>query len=195
MVQWISKGGVLIYPLIILSVISVALIIYKLVQFNRDCISHKSIERDLLVMEEYGLDSDDLQDEQIIFMIDHLHNCEKSMMEDSAQRWAAMKSYDAEEHLHLLQLIGNISPMIGLFGTVVGLAISFFDISNATSTVDASLLAGGIYQAMITTIAGLAVGIPSQIAYHLLIKRVESWSLSLQIALDFVVKSYTQTRK
>ena len=193
--QWISKGGILMFPLLFFSVISLAIIIYKLVQFKSAHISHRRIEKDILVMEEQGIYSEELQDEGLRHMIDRLGECENATVEDSAQRWAAMKSGEAEEYLHILQLIGNISPMIGLFGTVTGLAISFYDISSVSSTVDASLLANGIYQAMITTIAGLAVGIPSQIAYHLLIKRVDSWSISLQIALDYIVNSFKNNRR
>lgn len=63
--------------------------------------------------------------------------------------------------------------MIGFLGTVTGMITAFFQISNAGSTVDPSMLAGGIYQALITTAAGLMIGIPAYVAYNFLVNMVE----------------------
>ncbi len=72
------------------------------------------------------------------------------------------------ERIHLLDLVGKISPMTGLTGTVIGLARAFQSVSSSGRTGDAALLAGGIWEAMITTIAGLLIAIPAIIAAHLL---------------------------
>lgn len=69
--------------------------------------------------------------------------------------------------LDLLELIGRISPMLGLLGTVLGLTKTFRTVSAAVGGVDPALLAGGIWEALITTVAGLGVAIPALVALHI----------------------------
>ena len=66
-----------------------------------------------------------------------------------------------------------IAPMLGFFGTVTGMVRAFFDMANAGSSVDITLLSGGIYEALVTTVAGLSVGIPALLAYNYLTARVD----------------------
>lgn len=64
------------------------------------------------------------------------------------------------------------APMIGFLGTVTGMIQAFFDMANAGSDVSISLLSGGIYQALVTTVAGLIVGIIALLGYNYLVSRV-----------------------
>jgi biopolymer transport protein ExbB len=66
-----------------------------------------------------------------------------------------------------------IAPMLGFFGTVTGMVRAFFDMANAGSNVDITLLSSGIYEALVTTVAGLSVGIPSLLAYNYLTAKVD----------------------
>ena len=84
-----------------------------------------------------------------------------------------LEIYQLEKRLATLATISGAAPMIGFLGTVIGMIKAFFNISAAGQNVDASLLAGGIYEAMITTAAGLAVGIIAFIGYNLLVSLVE----------------------
>ena len=63
--------------------------------------------------------------------------------------------------------------MLGFLGTVIGMVKAFYDMSMAGNNIDIALLSGGIYQAMITTVAGLIVGIIGYICYNILVARVE----------------------
>lgn len=78
-----------------------------------------------------------------------------------------------EKNLAILATVSGVAPMIGFLGTVTGMITAFYQISNAGSTVDPSMLAGGIYQALITTAAGLIIGIPAYIGYNFLVNMVE----------------------
>ncbi|MDR0864249.1 MAG: MotA/TolQ/ExbB proton channel family protein [Candidatus Symbiothrix sp.] len=66
-----------------------------------------------------------------------------------------------------------IAPMLGFFGTVTGMVRAFFDMANAGNNVDITLLSSGIYEALVTTVAGLSVGIPVLFAYNYLVARVD----------------------
>jgi len=81
--------------------------------------------------------------------------------------------YKLEKNLPMLATISGVAPMLGFLGTVLGMIEAFFRLASAGSKVDAGLLANGIYQALITTAAGLMVGIVSYIAYNYLTAAIE----------------------
>ena len=78
-----------------------------------------------------------------------------------------------EKRLPVLATIAGGAPMIGFLGTVIGMVEAFWQMSNAGGNIDISLLSGGIYQAMITTVGGLAVGIVSLFGYNYLVAKID----------------------
>ncbi len=82
-------------------------------------------------------------------------------------------------NLGLISSLGNIATMVGLLGTVLGM-IQAFDVIAKTGTGDASIVAGGIFQALITTAAGLIVGISAVGAHSFLKRRVEVLEINLE---------------
>ena len=93
----------------------------------------------------------------------------RQAMEDTANYEVA----NLERGLPTLATCAGTAPMIGFLGTVVGMVQSFYDMSMAGSSIDIGLLSRGIYTAMITTVAGLIVGIIGQLAYNFLVARVD----------------------
>lgn len=78
-----------------------------------------------------------------------------------------------ENGLPILATIAGGAPMIGFLGTVLGMVQTFMDMSAAGGTVDMSLLAGGMYVAMVTTVGGLTAGVPAYFGYNYLVARIE----------------------
>lgn len=78
-----------------------------------------------------------------------------------------------EKGLPLLASVAGGAPMIGFLGTVMGMIRAFYDMANAGNNIDVTLLSSGIYQAMVTTVAGLIVGIIAYFAYNIIVSRVE----------------------
>ncbi|MFI3318444.1 MAG: MotA/TolQ/ExbB proton channel family protein [Rikenellaceae bacterium] len=78
-----------------------------------------------------------------------------------------------EENLPALATIAGGAPMIGFLGTVLGMVRTFMDMAAGGGTVDMAVLAGGMYVAMVTTVAGLIVGIPAYFGYNYLVARIE----------------------
>ncbi len=78
-----------------------------------------------------------------------------------------------EKNVATLATVAGSAPMIGFLGTVIGMVKAFFDMAHAGNNVDIALLSGGIYQAMITTVAGLIVGIIGYICYNIIVARIE----------------------
>jgi biopolymer transport protein ExbB len=81
------------------------------------------------------------------------------------------ESMKLEHRLSYMALIGTISPMVGLFGTVDGMIRSFSVIANSSTTPKPSELAAGISTALVTTIVGLAIAIPAMAAFSILKNR------------------------
>jgi len=79
-----------------------------------------------------------------------------------------------EKGFPALASVSGGAPMLGFLGTVMGMVQAFYNMSTAGSNVDVTILSGGIYLAMVTTVAGLIVGITAYFCYNILVAKVES---------------------
>lgn len=86
-----------------------------------------------------------------------------------------------EKNLAGLATIAGAAPMLGFLGTVIGMIRAFYDMSMAGNNINIELLSKGIYQAMITTVGGLIVGIMAYIFYNVLVARVQKIVYLLEI--------------
>ena len=82
------------------------------------------------------------------------------------------ETYALEKRMDLLASVAAIAPMLGFLGTVTGMIAAFQEIQRYEGLVNPSLLAGGIWEALVTTAAGLAVGIVALFAYNILTSRI-----------------------
>jgi biopolymer transport protein ExbB len=97
-----------------------------------------------------------------------------------------------EEKLNLLATIAQLAPLLGLFGTVLGLTTAFQQILQSGPTANAGDLAKGVYGALICCAAGLAVSIPAHAAYNYLVSRVNSIVLDMERAATEIVNIVTE---
>ncbi|MBQ6749332.1 MAG: MotA/TolQ/ExbB proton channel family protein [Bacteroidaceae bacterium] len=95
-------------------------------------------------------------------------------IQSAIENTANLEIATMEKRLPVLATIAGGAPMIGFLGTVIGMVEAFWQMSNAGGNIDISLLSGGIYQAMITTVGGLVVGIIALFAYNYLVAKVDS---------------------
>lgn len=89
-----------------------------------------------------------------------------------------------EKNLNILASASGAAPMLGFLGTVIGMIMVFFEVSNVTGAVSPKLLAAGIYAAMGTTAMGLAIGIPAYFFYNILVTRVDRLILKVQTEVN-----------
>ncbi len=78
-----------------------------------------------------------------------------------------------EKGMSVMATIAGGAPMIGFLGTVTGMIRAFYEMANAGNNIDITLLSGGIYEAMITTVGGLVVGIIAMFAYNYLVTQID----------------------
>jgi biopolymer transport protein ExbB len=91
-----------------------------------------------------------------------------------------LEIYKLERGLPTLATAAGAAPMLGFLGTVIGMIRAFFAMANAGSNIDVSLLSNGIYIAMVTTAAGLFVGIIAYFCYNILVSRIEKVVFTLE---------------
>lgn|SRR5574344_155211 len=113
----------------------------------------------------------------------------KAIMENTADIEVAR----LESSLPIIATIAGGSPMIGFLGTVIGMVQAFFDMSNAGNNIDITLLSGGIYTAMITTVGGLIVGIIAYFGYNYLSSRISSLTYQLEKSISEFLNAALET--
>jgi len=108
-------------------------------------------------------------------------------IETSIEYVGKIEIYRLERGLPMLATIAGAAPMVGFLGTVIGMIESFMVISEQEGQVSPQLLSSGIYTAMVTTVAGLIVGIITNIAYNYLIGLVQKVIHNMEyISMDFL---------
>ncbi len=109
---------------------------------------------------------------------------------EAMQEVGQEESMKLQHRLSYLALIGTLSPMVGLFGTVHGMIESFFEIATGGGSPDPNKLADGISKALLTTLIGLAIAIPAIAAYNILRNRFERLELEVGITGDDLMRRF-----
>jgi len=188
LLDFITDGGFVIWILMVFSVVGLTIILFKLWQFTLNLGGNSQQLSDLA--EQVGKDSlaSDalLQSNKIRFKIisyiktsfenQYLHEESK----EDAFRYARASLNEQSSYLRVLEVIATLAPLLGLFGTVLGMIEAFIAMEKAGSQVDPSVLSGGIWQALLTTAAGLAVAIPVSIMHSGFERRIEIESNNIQ---------------
>lgn len=108
-------------------------------------------------------------------------------IEASIENVGKIEVFKLEKNLSTLATIAGAAPMIGFLGTVIGMVQAFIAISQEEGSVSPKLLSSGIYTAMITTVAGLVVGIMAYLAYNFLVTRVQKVVHKMEYtSIDFI---------
>ncbi len=177
------KGGYLMLALAICSTVAVVFIIERFFFYKRSATDtlafltnlKKSMASGVTTARELCRKTRGIIPDVVYYGFEHFERGEDAMrrrMEARGQR----RIHEAERFLGPLATIVGIAPLIGFLGTVLGMIKAFMKIEHLGGNVNASVLAGGIWEALITTAAGLAVGIVVYIFYNHFVGRVEALS-------------------
>ncbi|MEM6336438.1 MAG: MotA/TolQ/ExbB proton channel family protein, partial [Bacteroidota bacterium] len=108
-------------------------------------------------------------------------------IQEAVQAAGRYETFQLQKRTDLLATIAAISPMLGFLGTVLGMIKAFQQIQNLQGNVNPSVLAGGIWEALVTTAAGLLVGILALFAYNFLVNRISRITTEMErAATDFL---------
>jgi biopolymer transport protein ExbB len=202
MIEFLSKGGVLVGPILLCSVIALAIFLERLVRFARVRVRDSGLVDNIAKHLKKG---EDLQAFELASSSNTpmgrvlAHAMEVKDQDRETLETVIVHSTDEEvrelsRYLQALATIGNIAPLLGLLGTVLGMIKAFMVIQEMGGKVNAAVLAGGIWEAMLTTAFGLAVALPTIVAHSYLVSRVGKYEAKLQDgAVAFIKAVANQT--
>ena len=176
-----SGGNIIMITLAALSIISIYLFIERYSTLNK---ARKIDSSFLNSIKNYVQDKDikaaktlcKNTDSSISRMLEKgIDRIDKPMTDISSaiENQGKLEVYVLENNLANLAPIAGAAPMIGFLGTVIGMIVAFHEMASAGGNIDIEMLSKGIYTAMVTTVAGLIVGIIAYVAYNLLVTKVE----------------------
>lgn len=174
MIDFFYKGGPLMYPILLCSVVGVAIIISKWIRYRQL----------IRFLERPPVEVVESPPEEFRRLFDAVRggagDQEISVIGTGLVR-------EVEKGLSWLGVIAMISPLLGLTGTVLGMIRAFMVLSQ-NPVVDPLMLAGGIWEALITTAAGLLVAIPMHLGHHYLEKQADEIAFLLKEVAVFLKK-------
>src|SRR3989338_10249383 len=199
----IQKGGPVMWPIILCSILAFAILLERLYNLNRAKIDTVDF------MNRIGAT---LKRNKIMEAIEMCNNTpgpiaqimKAGILKHDRQRQEVREAIEdagvhevprLEKNLSALATIAHISPLLGLLGTVTGMVRCFQTIqakSMSLHPVSPGDLAGGIWEALLTTVAGLIVAIPTFVAYNYLVNRIDNFVLEMEKAATELVNFLTE---
>jgi biopolymer transport protein ExbB len=201
--QIFLKGGPLMWPILLCSVLALTIIIERIwylrkIRFDTRQFLNRILDKMKRHQIKEALEICETRKNPIsrilkvgILKYDRGRQQIKEAIEDAA----LYEEPHLEKNMTALATIAHISPLLGLLGTVVGL-VRCFQVIQARSTelvpVSPGDLAGGIWEALLTTVAGLIVAIPAFVAYNYLVSRISNFILEMEKASTELVNFLTE---
>ncbi len=187
MLELIKAGGFVMWPIILCSIIALAISAERFWSLQSKRVNPKNLVAQVWQWEKVGhLDAKRIQDLRSASplgrvlaagLVNRRH--EREVMKESIEEVGRHVAHDLERFLNTLGTIASITPLLGLLGTVIGM-IKVFAVITAQGVGDPAVLAGGISEALITTAAGLTVAIPSLMFYRYFRGRVDELIVSME---------------
>jgi len=182
MLDFMQKGSLLIWPILFCSIIASAVFLERLVYFHRISVRVGEFIRGLAnllrgrryaeAQMEAAATNGPVQ--RVVHSAIIRHNASREELKEIVKEAGQLEVPKLERRLGMLATLAFLTPMLGLLGTVDGLIQAFERLSSASGLNGSMEIASGIYKALITTGAGLAVAIPCTMAYAYLNSRVNS---------------------
>lgn len=183
-----QKGGWIMLPIVLLSILAVYIF------FERYFAIRRAAKMDMNFMNRIKDYIHDGKLDAALALCQSYNNPAARMVEKGVRRIGRtltdvgtaienvgkLEIYKLEKGLPLLATVAGGAPMIGFLGTVMGMVRAFYDMAQQANNIDVGLLSNGIYTALITTVAGLIVGIIAYFAYNVLVARVEQVVFKLE---------------
>ena len=190
----LGKGGVLMYPLYILLIITLYVFFERFLSIKKArtidpnfmrVIHDNIISNNVSAAYSMAKNSSSPIAHVIAKGIQRLGK-PIDVIEKSMEGIAEIELYNLERNLNILSLIAGIAPMFGFLGTIAGMVQLFYEI-NTTGNFDLSVISGGIYVKMITSGTGLVIGLLAYIMYNYLSTQVDKMANQMEIAsADFM---------
>ena len=186
LVELLMKGGWVMYPLFALSVLVIIIAIERMLYFGKQGVSNTGGFQEFLESMTHGNHEQAMRvcEENNsawarIFQFATLRNKSAEEKEKLQEAAANVEVTRLEKRLNVLSMIASIAPLLGFIGTIAGVIVIFFDISTTTD-ISIGTISEGLYQKMISSAAGLVVGILAYLSHHLLQNSVDRFVAQME---------------
>ncbi len=195
LLEMLLKGGLVMIPIVLLSILMIYVFVERLITLRRAKTDPQAITRRIREYVQAGdirgaMGFCESQDKPITRILKHgLERLGRpiSEIQDAVQNAGAAETFELEKRTDLLASVAGLAPMLGFLGTVTGMIQAFQEIQRLQGNVSPSVLAGGIWEALLTTAAGLVVGIPALFLYNYLMTRIKRLVNDMErSATDFI---------
>ncbi len=203
MVEFLSKGGVIVIPILLCSVLAMAIFFERVIRFARMQSRGADLAAKVAELLAKGGSEDKalkFADEsnspmgRVLIQAIKAKDMDREMLETVIISSTDEEVRDLSSYVQALATIGNITPILGLLGTVIGMIKAFMVIQQMGGKVNAAVLAGGIWEAMLTTALGLSVALPTMVAYSYLVARIDKYEARLQNGSVIFMKAITENK-
>ncbi|MEA3186896.1 MAG: biopolymer transport protein ExbB [Chthoniobacter sp.] len=202
MLEYMQKGGLLMWLILFCSVVAVAVFAERLTFFHRATIRVGEFLRGLSNLLQRRNFAEALHEcagtpgpvARVIHAALLRHELPRAELKEIVQEAGQLEMPHLERNLNILATIALVTPLIGLLGTVTGLIEAFVTISSHSGFASSTEISKGIYQSLLTTAAGLVVAIPTSVAYSFLSSRVNSLMHDMERAGIEAVNLITEQR-
>jgi len=194
LIDILFKGGVVMIPLVILSLISIAFIISKFLFIRERSKMDSNLVNSVLDKVSLGqFDSANLLCDQANSSLGNVVKAGVSQIgkpieyiEKALTVQSNIELSEMEDKMGYISMVSGIAPRIGFIGTILGVILIFYSISQ-TADISIGTISAGLYQKMISSATGLIVGVVAFMGYHFLLTRIDQFSLNLQKeVLEFI---------
>ncbi|MDD2315782.1 MAG: MotA/TolQ/ExbB proton channel family protein [Desulfobacterales bacterium] len=200
MLEFLSKGGVLVIPILLCSVLSLAIFVERLIRFTRLRSRGAGLAEKTVAMMKSGQDQEAyemlIQSNspmgRVLAQAIEVKDQDRETLETVIAHSTDEEVRSLSSYVQALATMGNIAPLLGLLGTVLGMIKAFMVIQQMGGKVNAAVLAGGIWEAMLTTALGLAVALPTMVAHSYLISRIDKYEARLQAGAVVFIKALSR---
>lgn len=192
MIEFLVSGGPVMVPIALASVIALAAFLERAVALRRGRVVPRSfsVELEELLKQKRWADAVTLcrkSDTAVARVVDvavAARGESRAEIKERVEEVGRRESAELERYTGVLGTVANVAPLLGLLGTVWGMILTF-EVIKEQGIGNPASLAGGISQALITTMAGLSVGIPALIAYRWVLSKADDLVLEMEeVALD-----------
>ena len=187
MLELIKAGGLLMWPIILCSVVTMAIIAERFWSLRESKVAPKNLVAKVWQWQKVGhLDAQRIKDLRTSSPLGMIlaaglvnRNHSREIMKESIEEIGRHVAHELERFLNTLGTIASISPLLGLLGTVIGM-IKVFTVITSMGVGDPSILSEGISEALITTAAGLSVAIPSLMFHRYFRGRIDGLIITME---------------
>jgi biopolymer transport protein ExbB len=180
------KGGWILIPIILMSVIAVYVIVARWIELRKASHSQNLVDNIGVLLKEgkveMAISTCEMSNQPVGKVLSaglHAIGCPIQDIQDAMEAEARQQVDLLSRSMHILAIISSIAPMFGFLGTIFGVIKIFYSIS-LTDNISIGIISGGLYQKMISSAAGLAVGIVAFAGYHLLNARIDSITSAME---------------